>query len=137
MMCDFFLMPITTHAHPQDLRILLCQHACVFWALAMHQCAFSCSLMLKSNCSRSHAHAFAHRQISLFGFPYGSYKATLPFSYETEISSGNFTMKKPSIDTILEPMFAVIPPSLLIKSINDYGALSASDKDVGMRFADR
>ena len=137
MMCDLFLMPITTHARPQRLPDPLVPAYMCVWALAMHQCAFSCSLMLKSSCSRSHAHAFAHRQISLFGFPYGSYKATLPFSYETEISSGNFTMKKPSIDTILEPMFAVIPPSLLIKSINDYGALSASDKDVGMRFADR
>jgi hypothetical protein len=75
-------------------------------------------------------------QISLFGFPYGQYNGQLPFSYEFNVT-GQVSLKNSSSDTIIEPIFAVIPPSLLIKSINDYGALSASDKDVGIRFADR
>ena len=34
---------------------------------------------------------------------------------------------------IAEPIFCIIPPAQLIKAIADLGAMSASEKDVGLR----
>lgn len=53
-----------------------------------------------------------------------------------DIVSGNYTWKDNS-DPVWEPLFAFVPPTLLVKAIADLGVLSASDKDQGLRFADR
>lgn len=53
-----------------------------------------------------------------------------------DILSGNYTFKNKTIDRRVEPIVSVLPPSLLIKSINDFGALSSAEKDSGLRFKD-
>mmetsp|Transcript_48840 Transcript_48840/g.119011 ORF Transcript_48840/g.119011 Transcript_48840/m.119011 type:complete len:1032 (-) Transcript_48840:696-3791(-) len=74
--------------------------------------------------------------ISIFAFPYGSYRGQLPWSVEQDLATGSFVYKDSAGDRWVEPIFAVLPPSLLIKNINDFGALSATDKDSGLRFND-
>jgi len=73
--------------------------------------------------------------VVVFGFPYGTYNGAVPFSYTQNITTGD-TVVKDTADVVAAPIFAMIPPSLLIKDLNDFGALSASEKDMGLRFAD-
>ena len=74
--------------------------------------------------------------IGLFGFPYGTYRGTPPFSYVTDLRTGNLTLTNSTGDRAAEPILAAFPPSIFIKNVNDLGALSAGDLDLGLRFAD-
>jgi len=74
--------------------------------------------------------------IGLFGFPYGSYNGTIPFSYKTDITSGNLTISNSTGDRAVEPVLAMLPPCLFIKNINDLGALSAAETQDGIRFSE-
>jgi len=75
--------------------------------------------------------------IGLFGFPYGQYNGTPPFSYETDIATGNLTKSNNTANVAIEPVLAAFPPSLFIKNINDLGSLSAAETDDGLRFSER
>jgi hypothetical protein len=74
--------------------------------------------------------------IVIFGVPYGSLNGAAPYTFETNITTGNLT-RKTSGDVVLEPLFSILPPSLLIKDVSDFGKLTGTDKDLGMRFHER
>jgi len=74
--------------------------------------------------------------VILFGFPFGTFQQELPFSY---IQEGFISVRKPesSSDHNWLWIFAIISPSnLFVMSISHLGALTATDKDFGLRFGD-
>jgi ABC-type multidrug transport system ATPase subunit len=68
------------------------------------------------------------------GIPFGTLKGgTAPLSYVTNATTGNLTAVTTG-EQVVEPLFAAIPPTLLVKVVADLGVLTATDKDVGLRF---
>jgi hypothetical protein len=70
--------------------------------------------------------------INIFNFPFGRINTTEPFGYDYDTASK--LAKKNNSDVIVEPIFAVLPPSLLVKAISDLGELSGRENSAGLRF---
>uniref|UniRef100_A0A7S4NY30 ABC transporter domain-containing protein n=1 Tax=Guillardia theta TaxID=55529 RepID=A0A7S4NY30_GUITH len=80
--------------------------------------------------------AFIFFFVITFGFPYGAYKKTAPFSYQYDITTKQYVLKDSKGDRAAEPLFSLLPPNLLSKNIADLGALTATDKNNGIRFSE-
>eukprot|EP00960_Hanusia_phi_P066607 766433-Hanusia_phi.AAC.1 len=80
--------------------------------------------------------AFIFFFVITFGFPYGAYRKTAPFSYQFDLNSKQYVLKSSKGDRAAEPLFSLLPPNLLSKNIADLGALTATDKNNGIRFSE-
>jgi len=86
--------------------------------------------------------AFIFYFVILFGFPYGTYKVELPFSYNAAGEGGNLlpvpAYKESGTDPYWLWFFAILCPSnLFVKAISDLGTLTATASDPGLSFGDR
>ena len=72
--------------------------------------------------------------VGIFGFPYGQLDGTLPFAFDTNITTG-IPIEKTTSDRAAAPILALIPPSMLVQDLNVMGRFTLSDQDAGMRMA--